>query len=495
MSLEQFSQTIQSTVYKNWFKALDKNIINTAAEKLRSREQTAQKTSFYVTKDTIQDMYKTITGNKLDNVEIQLFMQSLIAADPTKKSSTLTGKMIKVNGSDAVFFESIGFDTITAKLTALLNDYPEVEHAYFEAEQKYYDKAIADLKASPEYATMKASEKQDAIDAVSKKAKERGTFGYYFNKGHVVGVATNLTKQFRSEIEKADQLAEAQRKALLEVLDKYIEKLQKDDLATANLPNAINQELYAGYIKSKDKYLVEIQHRTTNIEAGSASNPIVRELRSLFDMSAKNVADILRSSPALGEALVKTEGSPSYIDILAKELANTIAGRPKDKTVYKQNPRLISKKVNKIDKPVPKTKEIAELKKLRDKVSKVRKDPKQFKEAPALDPQLSLFSLKEFINTHLQDVISANMGDGDSRSVLNYRTGRFASTVAVENLTQSREGMITAFYSYMKNPYATFSEGGAQQYPKSRDPKLLISKSIREIVAEKLANKLRAVSI
>jgi hypothetical protein len=62
-------------------------------------------------------------------------------------------------------------------------------------------------------------------------------------------------------------------------------------------------------------------------------------------------------------------------------------------------------------------------------------------------------------------------------------------------MSQSRAGMITAFYSYMKNPYATFSDGGRQQNPKSRDPKLLISKSIREIAAQQVGNRLRAVVV
>lgn len=107
----------------------------------------------------------------------------------------------------------------------------------------------------------------------------------------------------------------------------------------------------------------------------------------------------------------------------------------------------------------------------------------------------NLFSLQSLINLQLQDVISANMGSGNSKNVLNYRTGRFASTVQVERLTSSRNGMITAFYSYMKNPYATFSAGGAQAIPASRDPKLLISKSIREIAQQVVSNQLRAVSL
>lgn len=108
---------------------------------------------------------------------------------------------------------------------------------------------------------------------------------------------------------------------------------------------------------------------------------------------------------------------------------------------------------------------------------------------------LNLISLQNLINRQLQDVISANMGDGDRRNILNYRTGRLAASAKVERMSESRAGMITAFYSYMKNPYATFSDGGRQSVPKTRDPKLLISKSIREIAATQVANQLRAVNV
>jgi len=107
----------------------------------------------------------------------------------------------------------------------------------------------------------------------------------------------------------------------------------------------------------------------------------------------------------------------------------------------------------------------------------------------------NLIKLQNLINAHLQDVVSANMGSGGQRSVLNYRTGRFASSAKVEKLSQSREGMITAFYSYMKNPYQTFEPGFRQGSPKTRDPKLLIAKSIREIAETSVANRMRAVSV
>lgn len=83
------------------------------------------------------------------------------------------------------------------------------------------------------------------------------------------------------------------------------------------------------------------------------------------------------------------------------------------------------------------------------------------------------------------------MGTGSARNVLNYRSGRFAQSAKVERISEGREGMITAFYTYMKYPYATFSEGGRQQYPKTRDPKLLIAKSIREIAGTSVSNRMR----
>jgi hypothetical protein len=107
----------------------------------------------------------------------------------------------------------------------------------------------------------------------------------------------------------------------------------------------------------------------------------------------------------------------------------------------------------------------------------------------------SLISLQNLLNQGLASQIQKNMGTGERKDILNYRTGRFAESAKVEKMSSSREGMITAFYSYMRNPYATFSFGGQQSSPASRDPKLLISRSIREIGATMVGNRMRAVLV
>ena len=496
MAIEQFNALLQDKVYKEWLKKVDKNIVTASAQSLRASQQTATKTSFYITESTVKQMYKTITGTELDSFEAALLLEEIRQPLVSKSEQTLAGTNKRVSGQNAVFFENIGFDTITTKLTQALSSYPEVILAYEKAEENYIEQQTKIVTSSKEYQGLKGNQKQQKLDEISKEAKRRATFGYYFNKGHVISIAANLAKQFKNDIAKADKLADAQRKLLTDVLDKYINKLMKDDLATANLPDALNQEMYARYIKSSDSYLVEIQIATENIEAGASSIPIVKELRDLFSgkIPEQALLETLKSSKVLGEALITSPGSPSMVSLIETELVNILSGKKNTKKIYTSPNVKVGSNSLKIVKPKKNTSKIDKLKKLKSKTAGIKSDTNAGQVVPP-EATISLTGLQQIINRQLQDVISANMGDGDSRNVLNYRTGRLASSAKVEGLTESRNGMITAFYSYMKNPYATFSDGGRQQNPKSRDPKLLISKSIREIAAEYVANRLRAVSV
>lgn len=133
--------------------------------------------------------------------------------------------------------------------------------------------------------------------------------------------------------------------------------------------------------------------------------------------------------------------------------------------------------------------------KIQPKVVKSASTYVKRKQKAATFIEKSFIDLQTIINSLLSQKIRENMGDGSRRDILNYRTGRFANSVNVQRITQGREGMLTAYYTYMKNPYATFSEGGRQEFPRSRDPKLLISKSIREIAQERAITRLRAVLV
>jgi hypothetical protein len=487
MSIADFSKTIQSQIYKSWLEKLDKNIITNSARSLRASQQVSGKTDFYLTEQTVQNMYKTITGKEMDNAEVDVLLYSLKQGG----AGSVPGTFTTVNGSKAVVFKSIGFDTISSRLVDVFeNDYL-VQEAYRKAEEKYITGEIAELNKRTD---LKGKAKQIEIDKIEAEGKRRASFGYYFNKGHVIGVATNLTKEFRNNLDKADALSKKERTALVNVLDQYIAKLEADDLNSANLPNAVNQEFYAGYIKSSSKYLVEIQCAVKNQGSGrDQTSPVLDELRKVFSVNTKDITDILTKSPTLGKALINTKGSSSFKDLVVKDMLNILTGSKLDTKQYKQPPKLIGKKTTQINKPKSNKTKIQTLKKLKSKVQATKSDTNKIREMPQITQTVP--NLLALINTQLQDVISANMGDGSSRNVLNYRTGRFASTVNVEYLSTSREGMISAFYSYMKNPYATFSAGGRQSAPSSRDPKLLISRSIRQIAEQVVSNKLRAVAL
>jgi hypothetical protein len=499
MAIQNFSKLLQEKVYKDWLAKLDKNIVTSPVKALRSREQTASKTSFYITEKTVGDMFKTITGKEIDSLEIQALLEDLRNPEFTsdKKTTGLQGEYINVNGQRAVFFKNIGFDTISEKLSQVINTIPEVEIAYQQAEERFVEQQLKELRRNPKFLALKGNQQQAEIDKIYAEGKRRASLGFYFNKGHVIAVATNLARQFREEIKKADVLAERQRKLLIDVLDKYIDKLVKDDLATANLPNAITQEMYAKYIKSSDKYLVEMQVATGNIEAGTASAPIVEELRELFGgkLAENELLKVLSTSPKLGEALLEEKGSPSMLELIADELFDAIKTGKTKKTTYRSPKVKVGESKIRINKPKRKTKQINAAKALLNKVKNTKSKPDRVVNKPETTVEASLVSLQNILNGSLVEQIKKNMGRGERRDILNLRSGRFAESVKVERLSESREGMITAFYTYMKNPYATFSAGGRQDLPRSRDPKLLISKSIRELLQQQVANRLRAVNI
>ncbi len=200
--------------------------------------------------------------------------------------------------------------------------------------------------------------------------------------------------------------------------------------------------------------------------------------------------NIKKLSEQFGQTLLETKGSDSIVESVLKTMGNTLSGT--------SLPGVQKTSVSKTYKPTEKVKKQTLPKRATSKVRKQVK-PNIFLKPTALPASnglgLSLTALQNLINANLAEKIKENMGDGNARNLLNLRSGRLAESAQVERMSQSRAGMITAFYSYMKNPYATFSAGGRQQDPKSRDPKLLIAKSIREIAAQQVGNRLRSVLV
>lgn len=94
-------------------------------------------------------------------------------------------------------------------------------------------------------------------------------------------------------------------------------------------------------------------------------------------------------------------------------------------------------------------------------------------------------ALRNMLNELLPVAVAANM----TSPALNYRTGRFANSVRVTNVTQGPRGgntMIEA--SYMTNPYETFAPGG-DKYTPQRNPEKLIKRTLREVATGMIGAK------
>lgn len=231
--------------------------------------------------------------------------------------------------------------------------------------------------------------------------------------------------------------------------------------------------------------------------------------RITADSTIKKVDDAVLeafrvNSGEMTQAILRSKGSDDVPTSLVKSIKALF-----ENTTYNPNPTVLNNvklkpvksAVNRPKKKVVKTPVIQEASKAVQKaIAKATRSvnlqiSRAQDQARKTKTGKSLANLQSILNGRLFDQIRKNMGTGNRRDVLNFQTGRFAESATIQRMSQSREGMITAFYTYMKNPYATFSRGGVQERPFTRDPKTLISKSIRELAAPLVANRMRAVLV
>jgi len=86
------------------------------------------------------------------------------------------------------------------------------------------------------------------------------------------------------------------------------------------------------------------------------------------------------------------------------------------------------------------------------------------------------------LNQNLNRVVTANM----KYPALESQTGRFASSVRATSVLVTPQGFPSIGYTYQKNPYQIFElgQGDKRWATRERDPRAIIDKSIREIVAD-----------
>jgi hypothetical protein len=277
-------------------------------------------------------------------------------------------------------------------------------------------------------------------------------------------------------------------KKLLSALSSMTDNLSFDGIDTSYLQQ--NQT-------SISKVKTQVEAALERLAAGSSYGP---QIEAALDKDLESF--LLSVSANIVIIQDRFENQALYAKMLEGPLGKEIAEILKSYTSSRSFIQDINHRISSAFKEerVESTKSLQRLPKITNPKPKVSVATKSVKKQisrliPVKGNYYSLANLEVLIKAQLVEQVKQNMGTGGRKDVLNLRTGRFAESVTLERISISREGMITAFYNYMRNPYGTFSQGGRQEYPRSRDPKLLIAKSIREIAQEKVANRLRAVLV
>jgi hypothetical protein len=437
-----------------------------SAKDIRKKEAGKDFNSFYISEKTVTDIIEKLSGASASPEMVTKVFKKLAA---TKyDNNRRLGKSLAepyVEGQ-ALYFPRISFDGIANLLDTGFEDVLQ------EARKRNPDLKISD----------------------------------YFQRGHVFGIFPKKLAITRKSLEKNTTLTDQARSLLVEYLSALEKQLETEDLATSNLKTPA-YSLYAKYRKKSTSYLVEMQLKEVNEAAGREQASLATAVRKYLNpdkvtFTSKGIKftegaaeQRLKSlMEQTVEKIVGTKGSPSMLDLIGMAVSEAISGKKKaeNREYVSSNTKIASSKSSKIDTKTLRSgikKDLAKVKKLKASVKAVPRF------VPAVIDVTNLVSLQALLDSQLVQRVKDNMGKGSRRDVLNLRSGRLAESVQVERLSESRAGMITAFYSYMKNPYATFSQGGRQQSPRSRDPKSLISKSIREIAATQVGNRLRAVLV
>jgi hypothetical protein len=456
MSIAEFSSALKDQAYKSWFKSSSINTLNLSLEEFRPTQGVAARNAFSIDKKTIEGILDKL-GRPSTQTDVDALFNKLLT---DRKVTTIRRARFDNN---TIVFPKIGFDSITTVMNNLF-----------------------ETKA--------------------------GQISSFYEKGHVLGLATVLTDITADRIRQNTKIEEKNKEVILRYLDQIVAHLKDLDFETSNLQDP-KAALYAKYTKSRKKYLIEMQLKDANQASGKQVRALMGTLRALFNPFDNLPAQVAANSPKRAQSkeklidnflekagatntsfisdLVNMKGSPSQLDLIEKEILSILKdGKSSPDTVYTLNEVKISEhKLSKINKTAARNKIAEDIRKIealkRDIKTKLRSTSGQF---------ISPVSIKNLLNSKLAQQIQKNMGKGTARNVLNYRTGRLANSAEV-NEVNTRNGAITAFYSYMKNPYATFAPGGRQSSPESRDPNRLIQLSIRQLATGIMANRLKVVPV
>jgi hypothetical protein len=237
-------------------------------------------------------------------------------------------------------------------------------------------------------------------------------------------------------------------------------------------------------LKYKNTMKLRIDHNQVIDSKGNLKKgyiPILTWQKSISNQEAKEAEETaVRELNLALKDIATREGSTPLVSAIAQVTLAAVSPIKKRK-----NTRVTGKKKNKINEH---TKGVATKKTTKtQKVPLVRDtgiDRKSVskRKASRTNTAVSPFSYMAMINKKLPQTVQKNMGPPG----LVNSSGRFASSVRLQDVNTTKQGHPSFGYTYAKNPYQVFEvgEGSTPWATPERDPRKLIDRSIREVAAE-----------
>jgi len=187
--------------------------------------------------------------------------------------------------------------------------------------------------------------------------------------------------------------------------------------------------------------------------------------------------------------LLSIKTSPSYPELVEKTLEAAVKGRKYEHRSKSSATISNNIKINSTEKNTSKKQVKVEVRK-KTAIVKPSGQLSITATAPTSSSGTSLSEILTMLQSNIREQVESNM----KTPRLIYRSGRFADSVKISNVTQSSKGLYTITYGYATYPYQTF-EPGYEQGSAKRDPRSLIRLSIRELVAKQIGDNFKAVRL
>ncbi len=304
----------------------------------------------------------------------------------------------------------------------------------------------------------------------TKSGKTAQAAGRYFNAGHEKG--SGIFETF-----------------LRDSFDSIANSSNLDSVVTqSDLQNTMGVKSLLTVIRDdkKDTHTITIESDYLN-KRGKEGGADVKSVKAQLRKELKAAIKKLEKSVDVGVGLSNLQGSDSITTKKKKKLRESYV-EPFKKLKHKniiidaKNVKTDSKSSSNSLKKVSTSKKGTSASRLGVGVKAVTvlrgsKSSKRQSSRQSFDP----LAIVTAINKELPATVRQNMG----APALENQTGRFAESVRVTDIMQTRKGFPSIGYTYQRNPYEVFETGSGTRFADpDRDPRKIIDQSIREIAAQ-----------